>query len=279
MAYTQKNRKIQVITNLGEDVLLFYAMHGTESLSELFEYTLELLSENPNILPEDLLGNNITIGLELEDESRRYFNGHVTRFGQCSGHNDLSRYRLSVRPWLWFLTRSANCRIFQHQTIPEIIKQVFIDQGFNDFKEKLGGSYAAREYCVQYRETDFNFVSRLMEDEGIYYYFSHENGKHVLILSDSVKSHEPFPGCGEIRYHPDHSRSNLIHDWEFAREVQPGNYELTDYDFKKPKADLQVKSKIALSKKADPDDPHRDLTSPDLDTLCPANVPQPNEMK
>jgi type VI secretion system secreted protein VgrG len=249
MAITQKNRKIQVITTLGEDALLFYKMQGGESLSELFEYNLELLSENPSILPEDLLGNNITVSLELEDGSQRYFNGHITRFGQTGDQNDLSRYRVTVRPWLWFLTRSANCRIFQFQSVPEIIKQVFTDQGFSDFKDKLGASYAAREYCVQYRETDFNFVSRLMEEEGIYYYFSHENGKHFLVLSDAVNSHEKFPGYAEIRYHPergstDRSRTDHIHDWEFAREVQPGNYELTDYDFKKPKANLLVKSKI-----------------------------------
>lgn len=252
MAVTQKNRKIQVITSLGEDALLFYKMQGRESLSEPFEYSLELLSENPNINPEDLLGNNITIGLELEDGSKRYFNGHVTRFGQYGDQNILSRYRVTVRPWLWFLTRASNCRIFQNKTIPEIIKQVFTDQGFSDFKEKLSASYAPREYCVQYRETDFNFVSRLMEEEGIYYYFNHENGKHFLVLSDSANSHEKFPGYADIRYHPesgstDRSRIDHIHDWGFAREVQPGAYELTDYDFKKPKANLHVKSNLKES--------------------------------
>ena len=89
-------------------------------------------------------------------------------------------------PWLWFLTRTSDCRIFQEKTVPDIIKEIFRDHGFTDFEERLSGSYRTWVYCVQYRETDFNFVSRLMEQEGIYYYFKHENGKHTLVLADSA---------------------------------------------------------------------------------------------
>ncbi|MDD5033741.1 MAG: type VI secretion system tip protein TssI/VgrG [Methylococcaceae bacterium] len=249
MAVTQKNRPIQVITPLGEDILLFYRMNGVERLSEPFEYELELLSENAAIEAEKLLGENITLGMVLADGSGRYFNGYVTRFGQYGTLDVYAYYRATVRPWLWFLTRASNCRIFQQKTAPDIIKQVFRDQGFSDFKEKLSGQYASREYCVQYRETDFNFVSRLMEEEGIYYYFTHENGKHHLVLADSGTAHDQFPGYGTIPYHveegsTDRSRTDHIHDWGFTREVQTGAYALTDYDFKKPKADLMVKSAV-----------------------------------
>ncbi|MGZ4960637.1 MAG: type VI secretion system Vgr family protein [Methylomonas sp.] len=252
MAVTQKNRKIQVFTPLADDALLFYQMQGRECLSEPFEYNLDLLSENPAIDPAKLLGKNICVALEMADGKWRYFNGCATRFGQHENINVFSHYRVTVRPWLWFLTRASNCRIFQNKTAPDIIKQVFRDQGFSDFKEKLSGSYATREYCVQYRETDFNFVSRLMEDEGICYYFTHEKDKHYLVLADSGNAHDKFPGYEKIPYHvdighTDRSRKDHVRDWAFAHEVQPGAYEITDYDFKKPKANLLVKSQLKES--------------------------------
>lgn len=252
MTTTQQNRPVKIATPLGDDVLLFYRMNGVERLGELFEYELELLSENPAIQPEKLLGENVTIAVLLPDGTQRYFNGYVTRFGQYGSLDVFSYYRATVRPWLWLLTRSANCRIFQQMSTPDIIKKVFKDQGFSDINQRLTGSYKAREYCVQYRETDFNFVSRLMEEEGIYYYFTHENGKHHLVLADSATSHDSYPNFGSIRYHPeegatDRSRIDHIHSWGFSKEVQTGGYSLTDYDFKKPKADLLVKSAIQKS--------------------------------
>ncbi|MBF6649056.1 type VI secretion system Vgr family protein [Methylobacter sp. BlB1] len=252
MAVTQKNRKIQVFTSLGEDTLLFYQMHGREGLSEPFEYRVDLVSEDRAIDPKKILGEPIVIRLQMETGNWRYFHGYVSRFGQGSDLNGLACYHVAVQPWLWFLTRTSNCRIFQNQSVPEIIKQVFQDHGFSDFKVKLSGSYATREYCVQYRETDFNFVSRLMEDEGIYYYFSHEKDKHYLVLADSGNAHDPFPGYDSIPYHidtgsTDRTRKDHIQAWSFTHEVQPGAYELTDYDFKKPKADLRVKALLMES--------------------------------
>lgn len=251
MAAIQKNRKIQVFTPLKENTLLFYQMHGSEQLSEPYLYNLELLSESSTINPEALLGESVTIGLELDNNKWRYFNGFVSRFGQYGNQGGYHHYRAEVRPWLWFLTRASNCRIFQNQTAPDIIKQVFRDQGFTDFESKLNASYSSREYCVQYRETDFNFVSRLMEEEGIYYYFSHDNGKHTLVLIDDNNAHVEYPGYQNIPYYAelraDLARLDHVHEWGFAREVQPGAYELTDYDFKKPKANLKVKSQLKES--------------------------------
>ena len=198
MPVTQKNRPIQITSPLGEDALLFYHMSGEERLGELFEYQLELLSEKDAIDPNKLLGEPLTVHLQLEDGSKRHFNGYVTRFGQYGTKGVFACYRATVRPWLWFLTRAGNCRIFQQKTVPDIVKQVFRDQGFSNFKERLTGTYSSREYCVQYRESDFHFVSRLLEEEGIYYYFLHENGKHDLVLSDSVSAHDKFPGYEKI---------------------------------------------------------------------------------
>ena len=254
MGATQQNRKIQVFTSLKDDTLLFYKMQGREALGELFRYDLELLSEDFDINPEALLGENIRIQLQLEDGSWRYFNGFVSRFGYYGNLNRFAYYKAEVVPWTWFLTRASNCRIFQEMTVPDIIMKIFRDQGFSDFQNKLSGNYHAREYCVQYRETDFNFVSRLMEEEGIYYYFAHEKQKHVLTLVDSGAAHEAYPGYADIPYHPeqgvtDRARKDHIRDWNFSQGVQTGKYQLTDYDFKKPQTRLLVRAELKESHK------------------------------
>src|SRR5208282_303386 len=95
---------------------------------------------------------------------------------------------------LGFLTRTSDCRIFQEKSVPDILEEVFKGHGFNDYQLNLSASHSQREYCVQYRETDFNFVSRLMEQEGIYYFFEHQEDKHTMVLADSISAHNPFPG-------------------------------------------------------------------------------------
>ncbi|MGR8931671.1 MAG: type VI secretion system Vgr family protein [Gammaproteobacteria bacterium] len=244
---TQKNRDIQIATPLGEDVLLFYRMTGREHLSQLFEYDVELYSESFDLNPEKLLGQNVTIAMVLPADKKRYFNGYVTRFGQFGEQEGFAYYRATIRPWLWFLSRSANCRIFQDKNTLEIIKQIFADQGFGgEVKDQTTGSYKPREYCVQYRETDFNFVSRLMEDEGIYYYFLHDNGKHQLVLVDATAT-DSFPDYQTIPFHQeqgaaDSSRQDHVYRWGFAKEVQTGNYALTDFDPEKPRSNLTTVS-------------------------------------
>lgn len=247
MPAIQKNRKIQVFTELADDTLLFYQMHGTEQLGQNFLYELELLSEQSTIDPNRLLGERLTISLSADHGRPRYFNGYVTRFAYQGMIEHLHHYRAEVRPWLWLLTRNANCRIFQNLSAPDIITRVFREQGFSHFETKLTGSYAQREYCVQYRESDFNFVSRLMEEEGIYYYFTHTDHEHFLVLTDAANHHAPFPGYEKIAYHPETSNTinaleEHIYQWTFARELQTGHYELTDYDFEKPNANLRVKA-------------------------------------
>lgn len=162
MAITQKQRMIAVASPLGEDVLVFGRMTATEQLARLFEFDVELFSERHDIRPADMLGKNMTVRLELP-QITRYFNGFVTRFVHIDAHSHrYSAYRATLSPWLWFLTRTSDCRIFQHKTVPDIIKGIFREHGFSDaIKNSLSDSYGEWEYCVQYRETDFNFVSRL----------------------------------------------------------------------------------------------------------------------
>ncbi|MGD9187916.1 MAG: type VI secretion system tip protein VgrG, partial [Desulfobacteraceae bacterium] len=248
MAEIQEARPVEIATPLGDDVLLFYRMTATEELGRMFQFELDLLSKEPDIKFDDILGQNITVRLTLADDKKRYFNGFVSRFSQEGFLDEFHVYSATAHPWLWFLTRTADCRIFQEKTVPDIIKAVFKDHGFSDYEESLSGSYRSWEYCVQYRETDFNFVSRLMEQEGIYYYFKHEKDKHTMVLSDSVSAHEPYPGYEKLPFFPpdEHLKRERdhIYNWTLAQEIQPGIYALNDFDFTRPKANLQVKSSI-----------------------------------
>ncbi|WP_299871144.1 type VI secretion system Vgr family protein [uncultured Cocleimonas sp.] len=246
MPATQNNSEVKIKTPLGPDVLLFRDMSMTEELGRLFNIDLDLLSEQGDINFEKILGENVTIELDLADGSKRYFNGHVTSFSQTGGLSRYTAYQATVRPWFWFLTRTADCRIFQEKSVPEIVKEIFRELGYTDFKDKLTKNYRTWEYCVQYRETDFNFVSRLLEQEGIYYYFTHEDGIHELVLSDGISAHQPLPGDYSTItfYPPDNTRvrkKEHIHSWHISKSVQPGKYVLNEFDFEKPAADLITK--------------------------------------
>ncbi len=240
-------RQMEIATPLGDDVLLFHGMHAREEMSRLGEFHLDLLSTKGDIVLDDILGKNVTVKLALPDDSIRHFNGYVTRFAQRGKYGRYHRYLAEVRPWLWFLTRTADCRIFQEMTVPDIVKKVFGDHPTNDFKLELNGSYRKWTYCVQYRETDFNFVSRLMEEEGISYYMRHTDGHNTLVLTDATTSHLPTPGYEDIRFiepgqfvRPDVEH---ITSWEFSREIQPGAYVHDDYDLKRPSVELKTQKK------------------------------------
>ena len=241
---TQGTRFFEVITPLGPDVLLFRRMTGVERLGRLFQYELDLLSEDPELAPSDLLGQNVSVRVDLPDGSERFFNGFVTRFAQLGQHGNHAAYQATLHPWLWFLTRTADCRIFQNKKVPDIIKEVFGDNGFTDIEDSLSGDYREWEYCVQYRETDFNFVSRLMEQEGIYYRFKHEKEKHQIVFCDGYSSHEKRPSYETIPFFPptegDQRERDHIYDWRLSQQVRTGAYVLNDFDFLKPKANLEV---------------------------------------
>jgi len=246
---TQKNRELAIgKTPLGEEVLLLVSMSGTEHLGRLFEYRLELVSENAQIKAEDIVGQNVTIRLRLGGDKTRYFNGYINHFTQVTAYGRLAKYQATMVPWLWFLTRTADCRIYQDQKIPDIIKEVFKKHELKDFEDALSDSYSKKEYCVQYRETDFDFVSRLMEQEGIYYFFKHENGKHNLVLADSPSAHEPYPEFDEIEYHAADKGTKAegcISDWLVETHLQPVLYALNDFDFKDTKKALEVRAKVS----------------------------------
>jgi type VI secretion system secreted protein VgrG len=240
--HTQEGGLFKIDTPLGTDVLLLRGFKGTESISRLFRFELDLLSENPSISFPDIIGKNVTISLKQPDESYRYLNGFVSRFAQQATEELFTAYSAEMVPWLWFLTRTSDCRIFQNKTIPDIITQVFSDLGFHDYSNSLQGSYDPREYCVQYRESSFNFVSRLMEEYGIFYFFKHEQGKHTLVLADSPTAHSPCPGQSSVRYVTVSAGilEDVVTGWEIEQELRPGKYSQTDYNFQTPSTSLMA---------------------------------------
>jgi type VI secretion system secreted protein VgrG len=242
MAYTQDDRVIAINTPLGKDVLLLVSMSVQESISRLFRISAQLYSTNGSIDFTKIIGQRVSISLNLADGSKRYFNGFVSRFAQVGLDKRFTHYHAEIVPWLWFLTKRADCRIFQNMTIPDIVTKVFQDRGFGDFRNALQGDFEQREYCVQYRETDFNFVSRLMEQYGIFYFFEHEKDKHTLVMGNKTSVHKPCPGQSKIRldfsagvYSKD---EDFIGTWNLEQELRPGKYALTDYNFETPSTSL-----------------------------------------
>ncbi|KAB0547007.1 type VI secretion system tip protein VgrG [Pseudomonas argentinensis] len=248
MAITQQSRMAKVNSPLGDNVLVMERLAGNESLGRLFHYELSLASENSSLKLNALLGKPMGLAVQLADGSDRYFHGIVARCSQTAHRGQFASYQVTLKPWLWLLSRTSDCRIFQSKTVPDIVKQVFRDLGFSDFEDALTRSYREWDYCVQYRETSFDFVSRLMEQEGIYYYFRHEQERHVLVLCDAYGAHSTAPGYARVPFYPldDQMRErDHIHDWHLAHEVQPGSLALNDYDFQRPSARLEVRSSIA----------------------------------
>jgi len=239
---TQEHRKIAVETVLGPDVLLLQRMVGSESLGRLFDFRLDLLSTDADIELEAVLGTNVTVRYEQPKGGVRYFNGFVSDMRYAGERGNYAAYEMTLRPWLWFLTRTSDCRIFQKKKVPEIVIGLFREHGFTDYEDALIGDYRTWEYCVQYRETDFDFVSRLMEGEGIYYYVKHKNGKHLIVLADNYGAHDFYPNYSEIPCRPADRPIHTEHISRFdvKKQVLPGMVALNDFNFEKPKADLKV---------------------------------------
>lgn len=243
LVYSQTNRALKIDTDLGDDKLLLRAVSGQEAISQLFRFHLDLLSEDYLIDFQSIVGTAVTLHVETED-GRRFFHGFISKFSQGSRDGHLASYHAEMIPWLWFLTRTADCRLFQNKTVPEIIELVFKDLGFSDYKLRLcRQGYRRRDYCVQYRETDFNFISRLMEDEGIYYFFQHEKDKHTMVLLDHLAALSPCPDQPTASCDATSGAGTpveSISEMRFEEEFLPSAWAQTDYNFEAPSASLMV---------------------------------------
>jgi type VI secretion system secreted protein VgrG len=244
--YTQERRLFSLETPLGPDRLLVRSMRATESMSQLFQCDLDLVSDDLNIDFRQIIGQPVTIGIKMLDETnQRTFHGHVKRFTQTTSDGRLACYQAEVVPWLWFLTKTADCYIYQHKTVPDIIADIFKRSGFRDFEPRFSAKYDTWEYCVQYRETAFNFVSRLMEIEGIFYFFRQEKGKHILVLADSPTAHRPCPVQARFKFEHVFGSGvkrgdDTVFKWRRDQSYRFGKYTHTEYNFETPSASLRA---------------------------------------
>ena len=186
--YTQANRLISIETPLGEDKLLLTAFAGEESISKPFEFQINALSSNLALKPDSLIGKEVTV--TIKGNIKKVFHGFINTFkvGEVKSHN-MREYQMTMVPWLWFLAQTENRRIFQNKNSSDIVKVVFEDLGFNDFEFKLQGTQPVREYCVQYAESDLHFISRLLEEDGLAYYFNHEGVFLFTVLEKIGRAH------------------------------------------------------------------------------------------
>ncbi|MFL4969598.1 MAG: type VI secretion system Vgr family protein [Xanthobacteraceae bacterium] len=241
----QDTRFAELRTPLGKDVLVLVRFDATEGLSELFEYRIEALAAKEVDL-DAILGRPCSVTVKLYGKER-HFNGIAVEAQWTGVRQEHHVYRLVLRPWLWLCSRTSDCRFFQDKTASEIIQEVWRDRGFNDFRASLNENYPKLEYCVQYRETDLAFVSRLMEQHGIYYFFEHTSDKHTLVMADSMSSHQAVPGLGQIDFialgNSERRDRQHIYHVVSERRFRTGKVELNDYYELTPNADLKADKK------------------------------------
>jgi type VI secretion system secreted protein VgrG len=245
MSFTQANTILQVTTPFGADSMLLVRLHGEERISSLYRFDLELVSRESDLDFKKILGEGVTVKLALANGKARYFHGIVTRFVQRGRAGKLTSYRAEVHPKLWLLGKTRDSRIFQQKKVPEIVKGILADHGVTPLEDKLKGTYLVRDYCVQYEESDLDFVSRLLEDEGIYYYFKHDDGKHTLVLGDDPSAHAPCPDLAKAKYRgevsPPLAEEDVVVECSVEQEVVAGSYALSDYNFEMPSTSLLAK--------------------------------------
>jgi type VI secretion system secreted protein VgrG len=235
----QPGRQLGIKTPLGENVLLLTAFAGYEEMSRLFSFKLNMLSTRDSIEPSQIVGKLVTFWVLDGLDQPRYFNGMIREFSAGHWSRDFRHYTAEVVPSVWLLTQQTDCRTFVNKSVVQIIDAVLAEHGFSDFEtHELKGWHPTWEYCVQYRESDFDFISRLMEQEGIFYYFRHENGRHVMALADQNAGFPWYP-AREVEYSPAHRGplgDDRITGWHHRYRFVPGSWSQTDYNFDKTPA-------------------------------------------
>jgi type VI secretion system secreted protein VgrG len=236
-------KSTMVLTSKAGKDLQFKSMSASEGLGTLFEFDIQALSSNHSLSTGDLLGTPASVAVGLRNGAKRHFHGIICAMGMEGSSQRAFQYRLVLRPWLWLLTRRSDTRVFQAMNLEAILKKVFEPFSPNVKFELSGDPLPVYEYCVQYRESDFNFVSRMMEQEGVYYYFEHDADKHTMVIVNTPSAHQPSPyqDVFEYREVPDRSlKTEPITEWKVLQEIQSGKVVLRDFDFVKPKLSLEA---------------------------------------
>ncbi|APZ94049.1 type VI secretion system Vgr family protein [Fuerstiella marisgermanici] len=253
----QGDRPIGVETPLGKDAVVLTSFAGEERISGLFDFELQLMSNRGDIEPAEIVGHKVDFYVRFPDGKPRYFNGHVNRFAYTGEGDRAHVYNATVVPWMWFLTKGSDCKVHEtgtQQNAQDIIDGLLSGLGFTDYSWDLNRTPEKRDYCVQYRETHYEFVTRLLAEEGIYFYFKHEQGKHELVMTDHVNGVFDCEDA-DVRLLSKLSQPELtdnLSSWHHEYEFTTGKFAHKDYDFEKPSTDLLV-SKDTLVKLPDID--------------------------
>jgi type VI secretion system secreted protein VgrG len=246
--YAQTDRPLKITTPLGPDLLLMTGFQGQEESSRLFNFEVHLIAARTDEVPFDqIIGQSVTLEMRLLDGNKRYFNGLVRRFSQGARDETFVHFRADIAPKLWLLTKKFRSRIFQHITVPDILREVLTGL---DVSYELSATYYQRDFCVQYRESDFDFVSRLMEEEGIYYFFKHSDGNHQMVVTDIPNKHPIVPGQSTAIYEEveDEFRTDMrVTGWEKIQEIRSGECTLWDHCFEVPANHLVATEKTLVS--------------------------------
>lgn len=254
----QKERPFNFHCPLGDDVLLVVSFQGSESMSENFQFTIELISEDFNIDFAALIGKPAAIGIRLGDgTSFRYIHGYISRFRHVPHPGRHAYYEAELVPWTWFLTLTADCRIYQEKKVEDIIKDVFQRMGYRDYEFALvrSGNYTPWEYCTQYNETSYDFIRRLMKIEGMYFYFRHEKGKHTLVITDDILHHKPTPYQDTFRkerfFGSGLTGEDTIGGWDYQKQVVTNKFAQKEYHYDRPTQPLLAVSPMPDRRGAD----------------------------
>ncbi|NMO15901.1 type VI secretion system tip protein TssI/VgrG, partial [Pyxidicoccus fallax] len=235
------------VGSYGPEALSVSGFSGIEGISRLFDFRVDFFTrDGAPLAVTDLVGQDARVTLSVRDGDPRYVHGQVRAVESLGMKTGRQRYRAHVVPRLWRLSQVHKSRIFQGQSVPDILKAV-LGEGGVEVRLALSGSYAAREYCVQYRESDFAFVSRLMEWEGIFYFFEHTDAGHTLVLGDKPSAHAPLPQGKTLPLRPSLGKeavdAEYLSSLEVVHRLRPGAVHLKDFDFEKPAVDISGKGK------------------------------------
>lgn len=247
MTLTQPDRWLTLDTPLGTDVLVPTSVSGVEGISRLFSFDIAALSSQQVIAPADLLGKTVTLSMARPGGVRRIVSGIVTAFS--GGFLTRSNYRLfhlNVAPQAWTMQRSSDYKVYQQQSASDIIQALLGEAGVT-FKSSLTASYTARDYCIQFGETDLAFCERLMAEEGIFYYFTHEAGTHTMVLADAATA---YGDCAQadVNYRQDvWDTADAVHAFHTGAALVDTKWTAADYDFEAPATQLRETSTSSLA--------------------------------
>lgn len=245
MALSQNGRMGKLTTQLGPDVLCLVEMTASEGLSELFEFEIHAASEDRDIDLDQLIGKPCHVEIDAGEQGKRLYHGILAEGDWLRDQYELSHYRLLLRPWTWLLSKTTDCRIFHDKTVVDIVRETFKLHGLADYRLALTHDYPVLHYTVQYRESDLNFVTRLIEQHGIYFYFAHSADKHELVLCDAPASHTHDPKVRKVIFHPDRDASHkmrrpTVFSWSLKRSLRSGKVDLNAYNPTKPNAAMRA---------------------------------------